>query len=82
MQDANGIKIGRDNDNIMLDTRVSEVEHLYVQKAVLAANTISENIFSQVDEEGNIFVLFDEIVDNRVDGKDTIQKDAFIVSIH
>ena len=42
---------------------------------------MSENIFSQVDEESNILVLFHYIVDHRVDGKDKIQRDALIFKI-
>ena len=64
----------------MLDKRVYEDEYLYAKKASLSMNTISENIFSQPDEEGNRFMLFDDIVDHRVYGLDTIHQDAFIVS--
>ena len=64
----------------MLDTRVYEVEYLDVHKASLAANNIYENIFSKVDEEWNIFVLFDDIVNHRVDGTETMHQDTFIIS--
>ena len=66
----------------MLGKIFYEVEYLDEHKASLAANTIAENIFSKVDEEGNRFVLFDEIVDYHVDGTDTMQQDAFIISNH
>ena len=58
-----------------------EVEYLDGHKASLAVNTISENIFSQFDEEGNIFLLFGEIVDHRVDRTETTKKDALIFQI-
>ena len=64
----------------MLDTIVYEVEYQDVHKVSLDVNTIAENIFSQVDEEDNIFVLFYKIVDHCVDGTDTMHQDAFIVS--
>ena len=64
----------------MLDKRVYEDEYLYAKKASLSMNTISENIFSQPDEEGNRFVLFDDIVDHRVDGTETMQQDFFNIS--
>ena len=64
----------------MLDTRVYEVEYLDGHNASLAVNSIAENIFSQVYEEGNIFIIFDEIVDHRVYGTETIQQDALINS--
>jgi hypothetical protein len=54
------------NKNPMLDSaRMYEVEHLDGHKALLAANAIAENVFAQVDEEGNRHVLFDEIIDHR-----------------
>ena len=64
----------------MLDTRVYEAEYLDIHKASLAANTISDNIFSQVDEEGNKVLLFDEIVDHPVDGKETMHQESLIIS--
>ena len=80
LQDKNGIPIGTQRDNPILDTRVYEVEYLDRNKASLAANTITENIFPQVDEEGNIFVLFNEIVDHCVDGTEKIQQDELFIS--
>ena len=52
----------------MLDTRVFEVEYLYGNKASLYASTISEIYFSQVDEKGDLIVIFDEIVEQYVYG--------------
>ena len=52
----------------MLDTWVYEAEYLDGNKASLDVNTIAENLFPQVDEEGNIFLIFDQIVDHCVDG--------------
>ena len=68
LRDANGIPIGTANDNPILDTRVYEVEFMDGHKTSLAANAIAENLFAQVDDEGNRFVLFDAIVDHRTDG--------------
>ena len=73
LQNASIIPIGRHHDSPMLYTIVYEVEYLDVHKASLAVNNIAENQFLQVDEEGNIFVLFDEIVDHFVDGTETMQ---------
>lgn len=68
LRDANGIPIGTANDNPILDTRIYEVEYLDGRRASLSANAIAENLFAQVDEEGNRFVLLDSIMDHRVDG--------------
>ena len=43
-------------------------------------NNISDYIFSQVDEEGNRFKIFDCIVDHRVYGTEITHKDALIFS--
>ena len=67
MRDANIIPIDKYHANPMLDSRVYEVVYLDGHKASLDANIIAENIFSPVDKEGNIFVLFYEIVDHHVD---------------
>ena len=64
----------------MLDTSIYEVEYLDGHKASLAANTIIESLSSQLDEEGNRFLLFDDIVDHPVGGTETMYQDAFIVS--
>ena len=64
----------------MFYTRVYEVEYLDLYKASLSVNNIAENLFSRADEEGNRFVLFDEIMDHRVDGTDTMHQDASVVS--
>ena len=55
-----------------------EVEYQDGHKASLSANAIAQNMFTQVDEEGNRHIMFQEIVDHRVDGKEIKQQDAFI----
>ena len=70
LRDANGLPIGTANDNPILDTRLYEVEYLDGYRTSLAANAIAENLFSQVDEEGNMHVLFDAIINHRVDGSE------------
>ena len=78
LRDANGIPIGTANDNPILDSRLYEVEYLDGYKTALTANTIAENLFSQVDSEGNRQVLFDAIIDHRCDGTALQHNDAFI----
>ena len=41
---------------------------------------IAENLFAQIDDEGNRHVLFQEIIDHRVNGKQVLQQDAFITT--
>ena len=77
LRDAQGRPIGTAHDNPILDTRMYEVEYLDGHKASLSANAIAENMYAQVDEEGNRHVMFDEIVDHRCDGKEVKMQDAF-----
>jgi len=80
LRDADGIPIGTAHDNPILDSRVYEVEYPDGYKASLAANVIAQNMFAQVDAEGNRHVLFDEIVDHRTDGTETKLVDQYITS--
>ena len=57
-----------------------EVEYQDGHKASLSANRIAQNMFAQVDEEGNRHILFQEIVDHRVDGKEIKQQDTLITT--
>ena len=57
-----------------------EVDYQEVHTAALSANLIADNLFAQVDEEGNCSVLFDKIVDVRTDGTQVLQLDAFVTT--
>ena len=61
LRDAQGLPIGTANYNTILDNHMYEVEYLYGFTTSMAANSIAENMFAQVDEEGNRHVLFNEI---------------------
>lgn len=67
MHDQNGKPIGTRNPNPLMDTR--EYEVLFPDGSVnsYVANTIAENIYSQVDEEGNNYALLREIIDHEED---------------
>ena len=80
LEDANGIPIGMANQNPLLDTRMYEVEFTDGEKAFLAANSIAENLFAQIDDEGNRQVLMNEIIDYQTNGTELKQQDAFITT--
>ena len=63
--DDDGRPIGLKNPNPMLDTREYELQLPDGSTEVYSANIIAENIFSQMDDEGNLFTLMKEIVDHR-----------------
>ena len=54
-----------------------EVKYSYGYNMSLVSNTISENLFAQVDAEGNWHVLFDVITDHHYDDKKVKQQDYF-----
>ena len=80
MKDANGLPIGLANENPILDTRMYEVEYLDGEQMSLAANNIAENLFAQIDDDGNRQVLMDKIIGHRSNEYALKQQDAFIVT--
>ena len=80
LKDSNGIPIGTADQNPLLDTRMYEVEFVDGEKASLTANYIAENLFAQVDDEGNRHVLMKEIIDYRTNGTELKQQDAFVTT--
>ena len=43
----------------------------------MTSNAIAQNLFAQVNADGNRHILFDEIVDHHTDGTEIKQQDAF-----
>jgi hypothetical protein len=56
--------IGRSNPNPVIDTRLYDVEFDDGRVGTYSTNIIAENIFEQVDSEGQAHVLFDDIIDH------------------
>ena len=63
--DQNGNPVWQRNPNPFLDTRSYEVLLPDGSTTVYGANIITENVMSSVDDDGNMFVLFDEIIDHQ-----------------
>ena len=80
LRDANGIPIGTADDYPILDTRMYEVEFMDGTKQSLSANYIAENVFAQVDQNGNREVRLDEITEYRTTSQELKQQDAFITT--
>ena len=81
LKDANGLPIGTVIENPVLDTRVYKVKYVDGHKASLTANAIAQNMFAQVNDEGNRHVLFDQIINHRCTALALKQAEAFIVTI-
>ena len=75
LQDANDIPIGTANSNPILDTYIYKVEYLDGHKALSVANTITENIFAQINNEVCCFIFLDSIIDHCVDGNQDLEED-------
>ena len=71
-RDALGRTVGNFDSNPLLDTGQYVVEYYDGSTDVLAANTIAEAIFSQVDDEGRDFLLLDEIVEHEKDPEEAL----------
>ncbi len=63
-RDAEGNLIGRENVNPILDTRIYDVQFPDGHVESYSANIIDENVYKQVDEEGQCYVLLDEIMNH------------------
>ena len=57
-----------------------EVEFMDSTKQSLSANCIIENVFAQMDQDGNRQVLLDEIIDYCTTGNEVKQQDTFITT--
>ena len=67
-RDHEGHPIGIRNRNPILDTREYEVEFSNGNSSSYMANTIAENLYAQVDQEGRSYALLSEIIDHTYDG--------------
>jgi len=66
--DIHGNMIGKSNANPLLDTALYEVELEDGTMDRIFANTIANNIYSQLDNEGKEILVMNEIIDHRKDG--------------
>ena len=68
LKDKEGRSIGIASDKPILDTRMYEVQYADGHKPAMTANNTANIFFAQVDQYGNRFVLFNEIINHRKDG--------------
>jgi hypothetical protein len=61
--------IGRAHANPLFDTREYKIKFTDGTREKYQANVIAENMFAQVDTEGNQFLLLQEITDHRSDNR-------------
>ena len=64
----------------MLDSREYEIEFPDGSMDYVTANTIAENLFTQIDDEGRFLLMMDEIQDHKKDGSAVGIDDAFVTN--
>ncbi len=77
-RDECGELIGKSNSNPFLDTSVYEVKFDDGPVDRYSANTIAENIYSQIDKDGNTLSYIEDIVDHKCDDDAVKKKDGTI----
>jgi hypothetical protein len=76
--DRDGNPMGVGHSNLLLDTHIYEVLFPDGYTEEFAANTIAKNIYSQIDAEGNQFLLLSKITDHKLDGSAIAADDKWI----
>lgn len=64
--------------NPLLDTSIWDVEFVDGMTEAFAANTIAEAIYAQVDDEGNEYLILDDIIDHK-QGADALRGDDVFI---
>ncbi|KAI2489216.1 Reverse transcriptase (RNA-dependent DNA polymerase) [Fragilaria crotonensis] len=75
-----GDPIGHAHANPLFDTREYVVEFTDGSTENYFANVIAENMFSQIDSEGNQYQLLKEIIDHKSDGSAVALADGYVIS--
>ena len=65
-------------ENPILDTRMYGVKYADGYKTAMTAKKTASNLFSQVEQYGKRFLLFDTIIDSRTDNTQTKERGYFI----
>jgi hypothetical protein len=73
-----GVARGKASANPILDTRTYNVEFSDGRSEEYTANAIVESMYAQCDEEGNQFLMLQDIVGHNTDGKAVERADMYI----
>jgi hypothetical protein len=73
-----GVTRGKASANPILDTRTYNVEFPDGRSEEYTANVIAENMYAQCDEEGNQFLMLQDIVGHKTDGHAVDRSDMYI----
>jgi hypothetical protein len=78
VRDFDGNLFGKSHKNPMLDTTEYVIEYEDGTSDRMFANTITESIYTQVNDEGRQFVLLKEITDHRKNSEAIKMADGFV----
>jgi hypothetical protein len=73
-----GVARGKASANPILDTRPYTVEFPEGHSEEYTANVIAENMYAQCDEEGNQFLMLQDIIGHKTDGHAVECADMYI----
>jgi hypothetical protein len=76
--DDNGKVIGNPNENPILNTTLYEVQFSDGMIKTYAANTIAENVYNMVNEQGESATIFDGIIGHKKNKNAVEKKDKFV----
>lgn len=79
-KDSNGDSVGLFNENPLLNTIIYDVEFPDGMVRQYAANTIAENILSQVDEDGHSHNVIEAVIDYSTDGHAVQKGNEYVVT--
>jgi len=79
-RDHNGRPIGVRHSNPILDTREYEVQFPDGSTQSYLANVIAENLYSQVDAEGNQYAVMEEVIDHEYDASVMTEEDLKLIA--
>jgi hypothetical protein len=79
-RDHNGRPIGLRHANPLLDAREYEVQFMDGSTQSYLANTIAENLYSQVDADGRQFAVMDEITDHEYDPMALTEEEVALIA--
>jgi hypothetical protein len=78
VKDFEGNFVGKSHSNPLLDTSEYIIEYDDGTSDKMFANTIAENIYAQVDEEGRQFIILQEISDHRTNTDAVTKEHGFV----
>ena len=77
---SDGSLIGIENSIPILDTRVYEIEHADGSISEYNTNVLLENLYDQIDVQGNQYNIFDSIIDHRRNNYAISKEDGYVIS--